>query len=133
MPDKKDPSGADLPPESKITNIEYFMESHAEEIVDFMEKKTVEDFTPTGEIYDGLLNQLVNEFPFGKPEDGRFYHDKVHVIVTNALMSTFWCGWISKAMVNREDPKFNPEYPEKFQRIISKAYGLGRSYASRRP
>jgi hypothetical protein len=109
------------------------MESHAEEIVDFIEKKTVEDFAPTGEIYDGLLNRLVNEFPFGKLEGGGFYYDKVHVILANALISSFWCGWLAKAMVNRGEQKFNPEYPEKFRRILSKAYELGWSYASRRP
>jgi hypothetical protein len=133
MSDKKDSSGADLPLESKITDTEYFMESHAEKIVDFMEKKIVEDFAPTHEIYDGLLNQLVNEFPFGKLEGGGFYYDKVHAILANTLMGSFWCGWVAKAMANRKEPKFNPAYLEKFRRIISKAYEGGWRYASQRP
>jgi hypothetical protein len=133
MSDKKDPSGADLPSESKITDIEYFMDSHREEIFDFMDKKAFEDFAPRGEIYDGLLNQLVKEFPFRKLEDGGFYYDKVHVILANALMSSFWCGWVSKAMVNNQELKFNPEYPEKFRRVITTAFDQGRKYASQRP
>jgi len=60
------------------------MDKHAKEIVDFLEAKTVEDCSPTGEIYDRLLSQLVNEFPFG-PEDGRPSYDKTHVILANAL------------------------------------------------
>lgn len=119
-------------PESKILDIELYMDKNAREIVDFLEDKTVEDFIPTGEIYDRLLNQLVNEFPFG-PEDARFYHDKVHVILANALAASLWCGWLSQAMVNKNEPKFKKEYLEQFQRAITKAYDYGRKYASQRP
>jgi hypothetical protein len=133
MSDKKDPSGADLPPESKITDTEYFMESHREEIVNFMEKKPVVDIAPTGDVFDGLLNRLVNEFPFGKLEVGGFYYDKFHTILANALMSSFWCGWLSQAMVNKKEPKFKAEYLEQFQRVITEAFDIGRRYASQRP
>ena len=135
MSDKKDPSGADLPPESKITDTEYFMESHREEIVDFMEKKTVVDIAPTGtgDVFEGLLNRLINEFPFGKLEAGGFYYDKFHAILANALMSSFWCGWLSQAMVNKKEPKFKAEYLEQFQRVITEAFDIGRRYASQRP
>jgi hypothetical protein len=133
MSDKKDPSGADLPPESQILEIEYYMDKNANEIVDFLEEKIVEDYAPTGEIYDRLLSQVVNEFPYGKPEDGRPYYDKVHAILANALIASLWCGWVSKAMVNRKDPKFNPEYLEKFRRAITAAYDLGRKHPSQRP
>jgi hypothetical protein len=133
MSDKKDPSGADLPPESKITHTEYFMESHREEIVDFMEKKTVADIAPTGDVFEGLLNRLINEFPFGKIERGGFYYDKFHTILADALMSSFWCGWLSQAMVNKKEPKFKAEYLEQFHRVITEAFDVGRRYASQRP
>jgi hypothetical protein len=133
MSDKKDPSGADLPPESKITHTEYFMESHREEIVDFMEKKTVADIAPTGDVFEGLLNRLINEFPFGKIERGGFYYDKFHTILADALMSSFWCGWLSQAMVNKKEPKFKAEYLEQFHRVITEAFNVGRRYASQRP
>jgi hypothetical protein len=128
MSDKKDPSGTDLPPESEITDTEYFMESHREEIVNFMEKKTIVDIAPPGEVFEELLNRLTNEFPFGKIERGGLYYDKFHSILADALMSSFWCGWVSRAMVNRGEPKFNVEYPEQFRRVISKAYEAGWRY-----
>ena len=135
MSDKKDPSGADLPPESKIIDTESFMELHREEIVNFMEKKTVLDITPTGtgDVFEGLLNRLINEFPFGKLEVGGFYYDKFHAILANALMSSFWCGWLSQAFVNKKEPKFKAEYLEQFQRVITEAFDIGRRYASQRP
>jgi hypothetical protein len=115
-------------PKSKILYIELYMDKHAEEIVDFLEAKTVEDYTPTGEIYDRLLSQLVNEFPFG-PGDGRPYYDKTHVILANALTASLWCDWLSQAMVNRKGPKFREEYLEQFGRAITQAYHYGRKYA----
>jgi hypothetical protein len=57
------------------------MDKNAKDIVDFLEEKTVEDYAATGEIYDRLLNQLVNEFPF-ELEDGRSFYDKVHVYIS---------------------------------------------------
>jgi hypothetical protein len=135
MSNKKGPSGADLPRESKITDTEYYIESHREEIVNFMEKKTVLDIAPTGtgDIFDGLLNRLINEFPFGKLEAGGFYYDKFHAILANALMSSFWCGWLSQAMLNKKEPGIAAEYLEQFQRVITEAFDIGRRYAIQRP
>jgi hypothetical protein len=119
-------------PKSNILDIEIYMGKHAKEIVDFLEKKTVEDYAPDmTEIYDKLLSELVNEFPFG-PQDRKFYYDKIHVILANALTASLWCGWFSQAMVNKNEPKFKKEYLEQFQRAITKAYEIGRGYASQR-
>jgi pyridoxal/pyridoxine/pyridoxamine kinase len=135
MSNKKGPSSADLPRESKITDTEYYIQSHSEEIVNFMEKKTPLDIAPTGtgDAFDGLLNRLINEFPFGKLEAGGFYYDKFHAILANALMSSFWCGWLSQALVNKKEPKFKAEYLEQFQRLMTEAFDIGRRYASQRP
>jgi hypothetical protein len=120
-------------PKSKILEIEFYMDRFKKEIVDLFEKKTVEDYAPDmSDIYDKVLSELVNEFPFG-PQDGRFYYDKMHVILANALTASLWCGWFSQAMVNKNEPKFKKEYLEQFQRAITKAYELGRGYASQRP
>jgi hypothetical protein len=135
MSNKNDPSGADFPRESRITDTEYYIQSHREEIVNFMGKKTVLDIAPTGtgDSFDGLLNRLTNEFPFGKIEAGGFYYDRFHAILANALMSSFWCGWLSQAMVNKKEPEFKAEYLEQFQRLITEAFDIGRRYASQRP
>lgn len=120
----------DIP--SKILGIEVFMDRYKDQIVDFIEKKIVEDVPPKYEIYDRLLNELVNEFPFG-PEDGKPYYDKTHIILANALTASLWCGWLSQAMVNKQEPKFKAEYLDQFQRAITKAYDTGRRYAKQRP
>lgn len=129
---RRDLYGEDDIPKSNILDIELFMDKNAKDIVDFLEEKTVEDYDPTGKIYDRLLSQLVSEFPFG-PEDGRYYYDKVHVILANALTSSLWCGWLSQAMVNKKDQKFKAEYVELFQRAIRQAYEIGRKYSRQRP
>jgi hypothetical protein len=119
-------------PKSKILDIELYMDKHAKEMVDFLEKKTVEDYTPDmTEIYHKLLRQLVEEFPFGKTEDGGLYYDKVHVILANALTASLWCGWLSQSTVDRNEPKINEQYLEHFGRAITKAYDIGRKYANR--
>ena len=108
------------------------MDKNAKDVVDYLEDKTVEDYDPTGEIYDRLLSKLVNEFPYG-PTDGRFYYDKVHVILANALTASLWLGWLSQAMTNKKDQKFKAEYIELFQRAIKQAYDIGKKYARSRP
>jgi hypothetical protein len=114
-------------PRSKILNIEYYMESHAKEIVDFIEKKISEksqkDIKITGEISDRIMNQLVQEMPFGPSLDW------THIVLSNALISSLWCGWITQSMVSRKEPKFKEEYREQFKRAITNAYDLGRKYA----
>jgi hypothetical protein len=133
MAKDKDLYGEGDIPKSNILDIEVYMDKHAKEIVDFIERKTVEDYAPDmTEIYDKLLSELVNEFPFG-PKDGRYYYDKLHVVLANGLVSSLWCGWLSQAMVNKNNPIFNKEYVEKFQRAITKAYDYGRKYSHQRP
>jgi hypothetical protein len=135
MSNDYDPSCADLPPKSGILDIEYFMESHRKEIIDFIEKKISEKISEKRvteikipyKITARVINQLTKEMPFG-PSRGY-----IHVLLADALISSLWCGWVSNAMVNRGEPKFNAEYPEQFRRAISKAYDIGRKYASERP
>jgi hypothetical protein len=88
-------------PKSKILNIEYYMENHAEEIVDFIERKISEksqkEIKITGEISDRIMNQLVQEMPFGRTLDW------THIVLSNALISSLWCGWITQSMVSRKN------------------------------
>jgi hypothetical protein len=124
--------GEDDIPKSNILDITLFMDKNAKDVVDYLEQKTVEDYDPTGEIYDRILSKLVNEFPFG-PTDGRYYYDKVHVILANALTACLWLGWLSQAMTNKKDQKFKAEYVELFKIAIEQAYKVGRKYSSQRP
>lgn len=117
-------------PKSKILDIEIYLDKHAKEIVDFIEKKISEksqkEIKITGEIPDRIMNELAKEMPYGG-------FDMTHIVLSNALVSSLWCGWLSQATVNRNEPKFNKDYVEQFQRAITKAYGIGRKYASQRP
>ena len=70
MTDKTtDRFGPDDIPESKILKIEEYMDNHAKEIVDFIERKISEkskkDIKITGEIPNRIMNELVKEMPFG--------------------------------------------------------------------
>jgi hypothetical protein len=115
---------------SKILGIELYMDKNKEEMVDYIHRKITEkkgkEVKPTGEIFDRLVNQLVREFPFGQGTD------MTHIVLSNALISSLWCGWLSQAMVNRKEEKFSPDYLDKFGRAITKAYDIGREYARER-
>ena len=89
------------------------MDRHAKEIVDFIEQKISEKsqrkIKITGKISDRILNQLVQEMPFGPTLDW------THINLSNALISSFWYGWITQSM-------FKEEYLEQFGRAIRNAY-----------
>jgi hypothetical protein len=114
-------------PKSNILDIEIYMDKHAEEIVDFMEKKITEksqkEIKITGEISDRIILELTKEMPFGPTRDW------IHIVLSNALISSLWCGWISQSMVDKNEPKFKAEYLNQFKRAITKAYEIGQKYA----
>jgi hypothetical protein len=115
-------------PKSNILNIEYYMDDHAKEIVDFIEGEITENsqknIKMTGEIPDRIINELSKEMPFGPT------FDMTHIILSDALVSSLWCGWLSQSMVNKNEPKFNEQYVEQFKRAIMKAYDIGKKYAN---
>jgi hypothetical protein len=115
-------------PDSKILEIEYFMDSKKKEIVDFIERKTSEldkeKPIPKHEIFDEVVNVLCNDMP-----SGPIYY-MTHILLTNALMFSLGCGWLSQSMVNEKDPRVKEEYLQRFGRAIEKAYDIGRKYAS---
>jgi hypothetical protein len=115
-------------PESKILNTEYYMDSHAKEIVDFIEQDITENsqkkIRMTCEIPDRIINELAKEMPFGPA------FDMTHIILADALVSSLWCGWLSQSMVNRRETKFNEQYVEQFKRAITRAYDIGKKYAN---
>ena len=71
-----------------ILNIEYYMDSRKQEIVDFAERKIsekrVKDVKITGDIFDRLVNQLSKDMPFGPR------YDMTHIVLANALSAR--CG-----------------------------------------
>jgi hypothetical protein len=113
-----------------ILNIEHYMDSRKQEIVDFAERKISEkrlkDVKITGDIFDRLVNQLSKDMPF------RPRYDMTHIVLANALISSLWCGWLSQAMINKRDQSFSSEYLGQFKRAITKAFEIGQKYASER-
>lgn len=57
-------------------------------------------------------------------------YDMTHSMLTDALITSLWCGWLSQSMVNRKDEKFNEQYVEQFKRAITRAYDTGKKYAN---
>jgi hypothetical protein len=114
-------------PKSNILDIEIYMDKHAKEIVDFIERKITEksqkEIKITGEISDRIINELSKEMPFGPTRDW------IHIVLSNALISSLWCGWISQSMVDRKEPKFKEECLEQFRWAIWQAYEIGRKYS----
>jgi hypothetical protein len=115
---------------TKILEIELYMDKNKEEMVDYIHRKITEkkgkEVKPTDEIFDRLVNQLVREFPFGQGTD------MTHIVLSNALISSLWCGWLSQAMVNIKEEKFSPDYLVQFGRAITKSFEIGQKYARER-
>jgi hypothetical protein len=122
-------------PESKILDIEIYMDKNAKKIVDYIEQLIAENSQKnlkiSGEIPDAIMNEVTNEMPFGSvgvPFGPAF--DATHIILTDSLVSSLWCGWLSQSMVNRNESKFDRQYVEQFKRAIKKAYEIGQKYAN---
>jgi hypothetical protein len=111
-----------------IPDIERYLDLHKKEIMDFIMDKIFKD-TPqqikiTGNIFDGLVNQLTRDVPFGI---------MIQFAFANALMYSFWCGSQSQRLKKDKELNFKDEYIEQIQDTITKAFAIGRSYASERP
>jgi hypothetical protein len=75
-----------------------YLKSHRKEIVDFVEQKDTKGLKITGDIFDRLVNELTTELPFGPTVD------KTHIVLSQALVTSLWCGWLSQAMANKKEP-----------------------------
>jgi hypothetical protein len=115
-------------PKSKFLNIELYMDKHAKEIVDFIEKEIKDNsqkvISWTGEIPDRIINELSKEMPLSPT------FEMTHNMLTDALVTSLWCGWISQSKVNNKESNFNEQYVEQFGRAITRAYDIGRKYAN---
>lgn len=104
-----------------------FLDTHVEEIVSWVNNKVITAFTPTGEIYDRIVNQVVRDYPYGQ------HVDNAHRFLTSAIIGALWCGWFSQSRSNHNDPQFRREYIERFRTIISEAFEIGRRNAETNP
>jgi hypothetical protein len=115
-------------PKSKFHNIELYMDKHAKEIVDFIEKEIKDNsqkvISWTGEIPDRIINELSKEMPLSPT------FEMTHNMLTDALVTSLWCGWLSQSKVNKKESNFNEQYVEQFGRAITRAYDIGRKYAN---
>lgn len=68
-----------------------YLSDNRECIIDWINGNVRIYFTATGEMYDRLANQTVEEFPYGQGIDN------MHRFLTNAIMTSLWCGWFSQA------------------------------------
>ena len=108
-------------------NLKDYFKKYRKDIVDFVEGKVRKEVKVKGDIYDTIANILTNEMPYGERTDN------VHAFLTNAVISSLWCGWFAQARSNAKDSKFKPEYVEKYKNVIDYAYEVGREYAQERP
>jgi hypothetical protein len=103
------------------------LRKYRQDIVNFIEPKNKREFKITGNFFDSVTNILTNELPYGK------ITDKAHVVLTNAVIFSLWCGWFSQARTNAKDPNYKPEYIEQYKNWINAAFEVGKKYASDRP
>ena len=64
-----------------------FLNKHQNELIDWINNNIRTQFTPTGNIFDRLANQVNQEYPYGERIDN------AHRFLTNAIMCSLWCGW----------------------------------------
>jgi hypothetical protein len=106
--------------------LEIYLNTHRNEIIDWIERNIKQQFTPTGQMFDRLANQITREYPYG------LGIDNMHRFLTNAVMCSMWCGWFSQARTIEQDQDFNPDYIERFRTIINNAFEMGRRHGERR-
>jgi hypothetical protein len=63
-----------------------FIDNRKDDIIDFINMNLKAQFTPTGDMYDRLANQVKEEYPYGSVVDN------MHRFLTNAIMCALWCG-----------------------------------------
>lgn len=109
-----------------MKDFENYFEKYRKDMVDYVEGKVRKEVKVKGDIYDTLANILAKELPYGKGVDN------AHAFLTNAVVSSLWCGWFSQARSNAKDPKFKRGYIKKYKKAIITAFGVGRKYATKR-
>ena len=106
--------------------LEIFLNAHRDEIIDWIGMNIRQQFTPTGQMFDRLANQVTAEYPYGVGIDN------MHRFLTNAIMCAMWCGWFAQARTVEEDRHFDPGYIERFRAIINNAFEMGRRHGELR-
>jgi hypothetical protein len=113
--------------ELNILDIEHFLDSHKRDIMDHIMNKIFKDapqkIKPTGEIFDRIVNQLMQDVPFGT---------MIQFALANAVMYSLWCGYQSQILKNDPSVDFKDEYIEQVQDAINRAFNIGWNYASER-
>lgn len=113
--------------ELNILDIEHFLDSHKKDIMDHIMNKIFKDapqkIKPTGEIFDRIVNQLMQDVPFGT---------MIQFALANAVMYSLWCGYQSQILKNDPSVDFKDEYIEQVQDAINRAFNIGWNYASER-
>jgi len=57
--------------------------------------------------------------------------DRAHLELARAIFESMWCGWLSQAKANRR--AYQKDWPDRFEKAICDAIGIGRAYAKERP
>ena len=107
--------------------ISTFLNSHQDEIINWVSSKVITQFKDKAEMFDRTANMVNQEYPYGEAIDN------MHRFLTNAIMCSLWCGWFSQARANAHDAKFSPEYVKKFRSIINEAFDIGVKFAATKP
>jgi hypothetical protein len=123
-----------------ISDLEHFLDLNKKAIMDHIMNKIFKDapqkIKPSGEIFDRIVNQLMQDVPFGT---------MIQFALANAVMYSLWCGYQSQILKNdslwcgyqsqilKNDPSvhFKDEYIEQVQDAINRAFNIGWNYASR--
>jgi hypothetical protein len=112
---------------SEEEHLSAFLNSHQEEIINWVNSKVKTRFNDTADMFDRTANVLSEEYPYGETIDN------AHRFLTTAIMSSLWCGWFSQARTKANDPNFRSEYIEKFRNIINEAFNIGVKFAAMKP
>jgi hypothetical protein len=109
-----------------ISDLEHFLDLNKKAIMDHIMNKIFKDapqkIKPSGEIFDRIVNQLMQDVPFGT---------MIQFALANAVMYSLWCGYQSQILKNDPSVHFKDEYIEQVQDAINRAFNIGWNYASR--
>ena len=108
------------------TDLSQFLESQRKQIVDYIEGRYIPNDITSNPTFNEIAKEIEMKFPLNHGA-----RDQAHNVLAMAVVPSMWCGWLSQAKTNRG--VYSQEYIDGFNKAITDAFQIGRTYSKDRP
>jgi hypothetical protein len=112
-----------------MIDMRQYLESQRQQIVDFMISECIPYSIAGKQIFNNIATELQKRFLHNHRGQvgGR---DKVHNILTMAILCSMYRGWLSQAKTNKNS---YPQWVDSFKKSIIDAFEIGQTYSADKP